>query len=169
MVRQGGHLVISSCWRATFLFLAVGDSISSCSGGYSGRIIRTSAKEQIMPLEDRLSPETLERLKGSEEVSRLPEYERHICQVFLPLDFLYLRWRTLRLARELADYEEKFLKPMAMLSGSLKAVLRPEARSSGEKCDGRELWPEAWPLRRFRAGTWRESTIGGEKHGGGAL
>lgn len=64
--------------------------------------------EQIMPLEHRLSSETFERLKAAsvEDIARLPEYERHICQVFLPLDFLYLRWRTLRLARDLADPQE---------------------------------------------------------------
>ncbi|CAJ1409301.1 unnamed protein product [Effrenium voratum] len=80
--------------------------------------------EQILPLE-KLSHETLEKLKAvpAEKFPELREIERVICEKFLPVDHLALRWRALKLQRE---YETPELR-LARLDVALAAIQAPLA------------------------------------------
>ncbi|CAK9019569.1 Vacuolar protein sorting-associated protein 27 [Durusdinium trenchii] len=133
------------------------------------------AVEQIMPLEEKLSKDTLDRLKAwpEEEFGKLPPYEQHICQIFLAVPSLELRWRLLRL---LAEPEDKFFKPLDAVSrafstllldgsppqlwpevknmvGLLQGLVQPTCKTLKELADqtevgkGRELFTKVWALR----------------------
>jgi len=82
------------------------------------------ALEQILPLEEKLSEETIEKLQAVKPLDeeKLREYEQHI-RLLLAVPELPMRWRTLRLLRDLRSEQDGFISKCAAIQAACAAPL----------------------------------------------
>ncbi|OLP92532.1 Small nuclear ribonucleoprotein-associated protein B [Symbiodinium microadriaticum] len=82
------------------------------------------ALEQILPLEEKLSEESLQKLQAvkPQDGEKLREYEQHI-RLLLAVPELPMRWRTLRLLRDLRSEQEGFISKCAAIQAACAAPL----------------------------------------------
>ncbi|CAE7542798.1 SmB [Symbiodinium sp. CCMP2456] len=82
------------------------------------------ALEQILPLEEKLSEESLQKLQAlkPQDEEKLREYEQHI-RLLLAVPQLPMRWRTLRLLRDLRSEQASFISKCAAIQAACAAPL----------------------------------------------